>query len=121
MNILLGICGSVAAYRLADVARELSKSGHKVRVVLTKGAEKFVVPALFGYLGVERVYRAGDDFAETSTGILHIELARWCDKLVLAPFRRALSPVFVGGRPRTCWPVFFWPWIKINRSSPFPP
>ena len=87
MNILIGVCGSVSAYKMLDVVRNLTQSGHTVRVVMTESAKKFVVPQSFHYLGAEAVYMAEDDFkpSENNTTFLHIELARWCDKLVVAP------------------------------------
>ena len=86
MNILLGVCGSVSAYKILDVVRNLTQSGNTVRVVMTQSAIKFVVPQTFHYLGAEAVYMAEDDFKTSkNTSFLHIELARWCDKLVIAP------------------------------------
>ena len=82
MKILLGVCGSIAAYRTPDIARGLIKTGHQVRVVLTKGAENFVVPQVFSYLGVESVYSSDHDFK--SKGVLHIDVARWCEQFVIA-------------------------------------
>jgi len=90
MNILLSVCGSISAYKSIDIARGLLKEGHQVRVILTKGAEKFVVPQVFKYLGVEEVYRHDDDFkypekvSDPGT-VLHIELAKWAEKFVVAP------------------------------------
>ena len=62
MRIILGICGSISAYKSLDIARGLVKNGHQVRVILTSGGEKFVRPKVFRYLGCEAVYLAGDDF-----------------------------------------------------------
>lgn len=83
MKILLSVCGSISAYKSFDIARGLINNGHQVRVVLTRGGRKFVVPEVFGYLGVENVYLADEDFDHKN--VLHIELARWCDALVIAP------------------------------------
>ncbi|MGK4495659.1 flavoprotein, partial [Klebsiella pneumoniae] len=44
MNVILGVSGSVAAYRAADLARELMRRGHTVRVCLTDSAQNFVRP-----------------------------------------------------------------------------
>lgn len=89
MKILLGITGSIASYKSFDVARLLVKSGHEVKVVLTKGALEFIKPETFRYIGVESVYLPSDDFNPSnlhkSETVLHIELAKWADKLVLAP------------------------------------
>ena len=86
MNILIGVCGSISAYKMLDVVRKLTQAGNTVRVVMTQSARKFVVPQTFHYLGAEAVYMAEDDFRPTKhTSFLHIELARWCDKFVIAP------------------------------------
>ena len=86
MNILVGVCGSISAYKILDVVRKLTQAGNAVRVVMTQSAKKFVVPQTFHYLGAEAVYLAEDDFNPSQhTSFLHIELARWCDKLVIAP------------------------------------
>lgn len=89
MNIVLAITGSIACFKSYDVARELFKRGHKVKVVLTTGALEFIKPETFRYLGIEEVYLPQDDFkpellSKNST-VLHIELAKWADKLIIAP------------------------------------
>ena len=90
MRILLGVSGSISAYKALDLARLWVKAGHEVKVILTKGAEQFVVPQVFRYLGVSEVYSHNDDFNEKqyqdkNLSVLHIDLARWCDRLVVAP------------------------------------
>lgn len=89
MNILLGISGSIASYKSYDVARQLVKNGHSVKVILTTGALEFIKAETFRYIGVEEVYLPTDDFApsrlrERAT-VLHIDLVKWADKLVIAP------------------------------------
>lgn len=83
MRILLGVSGSISAYKALDIARGLFKNGHEVKVILTNGALKFVIPEVFTYLGVSEVYKSQDDF--THKNVLHIDLARWCDVFVVAP------------------------------------
>lgn len=83
MKILLSVCGSISAYKSFDLARGLVNNGHVVKVILTKGALKFVVPDVFTYLGVSDVYLDNADFNHKN--VLHIDLARWCDTLVIAP------------------------------------
>lgn len=89
MNILLAITGSIASYKSYDVARKLVKNGHKVKVVLTSGALEFIKHETFRYIGVEEVFLPHDDFvpANLSSGntVLHIELVKWADKLIVAP------------------------------------
>lgn len=89
MKILLAISGSIASYKSFDVARLLVKSGHDVKVILTKGALEFIKPETFRYIGVEAVYLPTDDFRPDQLGpkatVLHIELVKWADKLIIAP------------------------------------
>lgn len=83
-NIVLGVSGSVAAYRAADLARELMRRGHTVRVCLTDSAEQFVTRALFEALTGQPCL-AGV-FEEPERGrMAHIEWARWANILVVAP------------------------------------
>lgn len=113
MKILLGVTGSIACYRTYDLARELSKMGHEVKVILSKGAQKFIRPELFRYLGASDVYLANDDFniaryENRATGqVLHIELARWCDRLIIAPASaNFLKTLAAGGTPDLLSSVF---------------
>ncbi|MFP5387423.1 MAG: bifunctional phosphopantothenoylcysteine decarboxylase/phosphopantothenate--cysteine ligase CoaBC [Bacteriovoracia bacterium] len=89
MNILLSVTGSIASYKSFDVARHLVKNGHAVKVILTKGALEFIKPETFRYIGVEAIYLPTDDFVPGHLGkdstVLHIELVKWADKLVIAP------------------------------------
>ncbi|PIK14948.1 bifunctional phosphopantothenoylcysteine decarboxylase/phosphopantothenate--cysteine ligase CoaBC [Halobacteriovorax sp. JY17] len=90
MKVLLGVCGSIAAYKTFDLARLLVNNGHEVKVVLTKGAEEFVRPQVYKYLGVQEVFSSMDDFKyphekQRASTVLHIELAKWADKFVIAP------------------------------------
>jgi hypothetical protein len=70
MRILLGVSGSISAYKAIDIARELFKKGHEVKVILTEGALKFVIPEVFTYLGVQDVYKSQDDFLTKMSYIL---------------------------------------------------
>ena len=89
MKIVLGITGSIASYKSYDLARLLVKTGHQVRVVLTSGALEFIKPETFRYIGVDEVYLPTDDFVPANLKkqetVLHIELGKWADKLVVAP------------------------------------
>jgi phosphopantothenoylcysteine decarboxylase/phosphopantothenate--cysteine ligase len=84
MDAVLGVSGSVAAYRAADIARELMRSGFTVRVCLTDSAQKFVQPALFEALtGNPCLIEA---FEEPERGrMAHIDWARQADIIIIAP------------------------------------
>jgi len=84
VNLVLGVSGSVAAYRAADLARELMRHGLTVRVCLTDAAQKFVTPALFEALTGQPCLI--DAFDEPERGrMAHIDWARQADAIVVAP------------------------------------
>lgn len=83
-NILLGICGGIAAYKAAELVRLLKKAGANVRVIMTDGAKAFITPLTLQALSGERVHDNLLD-ADAEAGMGHIELARWADCIVIAP------------------------------------
>ena len=83
-RILLGITGGIAAYKSAELVRLLKKAGAEVRVVMTGGAEAFVRPLTFQALSGEPVRTSLLD-PEAEAGMGHIELAKWADRVVVAP------------------------------------
>ncbi|MGH8103954.1 MAG: bifunctional phosphopantothenoylcysteine decarboxylase/phosphopantothenate--cysteine ligase CoaBC [bacterium] len=80
-RILLGVTGSIAAYKAAELSRLLTKSGHKVTAVLTRSAREFITPTTFEGLTGQRAY--GELFE--SGLMLHIELERTHEVLAVAP------------------------------------
>jgi phosphopantothenoylcysteine decarboxylase/phosphopantothenate--cysteine ligase len=84
LRILLGVSGGIAAYKSAELVRRLRDAGAQVRVVLTENAARFVSPLTFQALSGQPV-RSGlwDEAAEAAMG--HIELARWAQRIVIAP------------------------------------
>ncbi len=83
-KILLGVTGGIAAYKSAELVRLLVKAGAEVRVVMTPSAQEFVQPLTYQALSGHRVYIDLFD-AEAESAMDHIELARWCDLLLVAP------------------------------------
>jgi phosphopantothenoylcysteine decarboxylase/phosphopantothenate--cysteine ligase len=83
-NVVLGVTGSIAAYKAADLASKLTQAGVRLDVVLTPAAARFVSPLTFQGLSGRPAYV---DMFDTSSGAseLHIELARRADALVVAP------------------------------------
>lgn len=80
MKILVGVAGSIAAYRSPDFVKELVKLGHQVRVVLTKGAENFVTAKTLETFSGGLV--AGPNpFSNELSGTDHIEWSRWADAI----------------------------------------
>jgi phosphopantothenoylcysteine decarboxylase/phosphopantothenate--cysteine ligase len=83
-RVLLGVTGSIAAYKSPDIVRRLKEQGAEVRVVLTASAEKLVSPTVFQAVSGEAVRGdIWDEKAEAAMG--HIELAKWADLILIAP------------------------------------
>ena len=83
-RVLLGVTGSIAAYKAAELIRRLRAAGAEVRVVMTDGAKAFVTPLTFQALSGLPVHEnLLDKDAEAAMG--HIELARWADVILIAP------------------------------------
>ena len=82
MQVLYGIAGGIAAYKAPEVVRALRRAGHSVRCVVTANGERLVASDAL-------VAVSGAPVATTmwpGTGAMpHIELARWCDALLVAP------------------------------------
>jgi phosphopantothenoylcysteine decarboxylase/phosphopantothenate--cysteine ligase len=83
-KILLGVCGSIAAYKAADLTSKLVKRGHKVFVVMTQSATQFVGPMTFQTLSqnpvTSGVFDERDSWRPT-----HIDLADRADLFLVAP------------------------------------
>jgi phosphopantothenoylcysteine decarboxylase/phosphopantothenate--cysteine ligase len=84
MKVILGICGSIAAYKSAMLVRLLVKSGANVQVVMTPDATNFITPLTLSTLSKNPVLV--DYFiAETGEWNNHVELGLWADLLIIAP------------------------------------
>ena len=83
-NILIGISGGIAAYKVCEIIRELKKHGAACQVVMTDAARQFVTPLTFSTLTETPVLcdMFGNHPADT---VVHIEAARWADAVLLCP------------------------------------
>ncbi len=83
-NIILGITGSIAAYKAADIANTLSKQGHSLHVIMTAAATKFITPLTLQTLTRNKVYT---DMFEPyfPSEVEHISLAQKADLFLVAP------------------------------------
>lgn len=96
-RLLLGVSGSIAAYKSAELIRRLKDTGADVRVVLTRGGAEFVTALTFQALSGNPVHTdLLDTGAEAAMG--HIELARWADAILLAPASANLIARLAQGR-----------------------
>jgi len=83
-NILLGITGSIAAYKAADVTSRLKKEGCNVKVVMTKSSELFITETTLESLSGNKVI-SEDEGSNTLTNFTHLDLAKWADVILIAP------------------------------------
>ena len=83
-HILLGVTGSIAAYKAVDLASKLAQLGAQVDVILTPAAEKFITPLTFQSVTGRRAYTDADLWGGEAH-ILHIGLSHTADLLVIAP------------------------------------
>lgn len=81
-KILLGITGSIAAYKCVHLVRLLTKQGASVKVVLTPAAKDFVSPLALSTLSKNEVLI---DLFEENTWANHVQLGRWADVMLIAP------------------------------------
>jgi len=81
-NILLGITGSIAAYKSAELVSRLRKAGANVRAVMTNNAQQFITKTTMQTLSGNSVRT---DMFDHDYNLEHIELARWANLIVVAP------------------------------------
>ncbi len=83
-KIILGVTGSIAAYKAALLVRLLKKSGAEVRIIMTPGARDFITPLTLSTLSGNPVL---SEFTEGNEGVWnnHVDLGLWADLLVIAP------------------------------------
>ncbi len=83
-TVVLGVTGSIAAYKVADLAAKLTQGGAKVEVVMTESATKFVTPVTFRALTHRPVVTDMFDLS-ANFSIEHVSLAEAADIVVIAP------------------------------------
>ncbi|MES2829723.1 MAG: bifunctional phosphopantothenoylcysteine decarboxylase/phosphopantothenate--cysteine ligase CoaBC [Bacteroidota bacterium] len=121
-KILLGVCGSIAAYKSATLVRLLVKAGANVKVILTPDAANFITPLTLATLSKNPVYT---QYFEPETGVWsnHVELGLWADYIIIAPATANTMAKFAGGicdnlltavyLSAVC-PVFFAPAMDLD-------
>ncbi len=95
-TVILGITGSVAAYKAADIASKLTQAGAKVEVVMTEAATKFIAPltlrSITGRPVVTDMFELASEFS-----IEHVALAKAADIVVIAPATACVIAKLAGG------------------------
>ena len=131
MNILLGITGGIAAYKIPFLVRIFIKKGHNVKVILTESAQQFVTPLTLATLSKNDVLSSL--MTSDNQWNNHVELALWadvfliapatantlskmahgqCDNLLLAAYFSAKAPVFVA--PAMDLDMYIHPTVSAN-------
>lgn len=95
-NIVLGVTGSIAAYKAAYLVRLLIKSGAQVQVVMTQAAKEFITPLTLSTLTRKPVV---SEFFSSRDGSWnsHVELGQWADAMVIAPCTASTLGKMAGG------------------------
>src|SRR5258708_18170001 len=101
MRIVLGVSGGIAAYKAAELSRQLIRNGHEVQVVLTRAAEEFVRPLTFASLTGRKVitdiFSSASPDATLSSAVEHIGVAQEHDLLLVAPATANVLAKFAHG------------------------
>lgn len=81
-SVVIGVCGSIAAYKSIDLLRNLQKKNIDVSIIMTKSAQQFITPLTFKTLSNDRTYI--DLFDESEAPLIHLELSK-SDLIVIYP------------------------------------
>jgi phosphopantothenoylcysteine decarboxylase/phosphopantothenate--cysteine ligase len=96
-RIVLGITGSIAAYKSAFLARELTRRGADVKVVMTPSAIEFITPLTLSTLVGHPVHSDFTEDLDAGTWTNHVELGLWGDLFLVAPCTAQTMSAFVNG------------------------
>ena len=88
--------GGVAAYKAAQLVSLCKKDGFEVKVIMTKTAEEFIKPLTFESILNDTVYRYNS--VDVDQPMLHIDLARWADLILVAPATAEIISKIAHGR-----------------------
>lgn len=119
-KIILGVCGSIAAYKSAILVRQLVKAGCEVKVIMTQAAEAFITPLTLSTLTKNKVH---SHLFEEGTWDNHVELGLWADAFVIAPLTASSMSKMAHGNSDNMListylsakcPVFFAPAMDLD-------
>ncbi|MEM9092565.1 MAG: bifunctional phosphopantothenoylcysteine decarboxylase/phosphopantothenate--cysteine ligase CoaBC [Cyanobacteria bacterium P01_F01_bin.53] len=85
MNVLVGVTGGIAAYKVCEVTSTLAKAGVDVRVLMTEHAQSFVSAVTFAAVSRNPVHTDVDFWSAAQGRPLHIQLGEWADVFLIAP------------------------------------
>lgn len=95
-SVIIGITGSIAAYKACDLISQLKRSGHSVTVVMTREAEEFITPLTLEALSGNKAYRDMFQLPDKRE-IAHVSLARKADIIVVCPATANIIGKLAGG------------------------
>ena len=84
-NILIGITGGIAAYKIAHLVREFIKSGSNVKCIQTPNPKSFITPLTLSTLSKNKVYSEFTSDEKNPSWNDHVKLALWADLFIIAP------------------------------------
>lgn len=84
-NVLIGIGGGIAAYKVCSIISNLAKEGFNMRAILSPRAQEFITPLTISTLCRHPAYTDGEFWSASQSSPLHIELADWADLILIAP------------------------------------
>ncbi|MDR2351532.1 MAG: phosphopantothenoylcysteine decarboxylase [Endomicrobium sp.] len=96
-NVVIGVCGSIAAYKSCDIIRGFVKFGANVECILTNGGAEFITSLTLQTLSKNKVYFGMFDVSD-SWEINHVSLAKKADVIVIAPATADIIARFACGR-----------------------
>ncbi|OGX27204.1 MAG: hypothetical protein A3D10_04890 [Omnitrophica WOR_2 bacterium RIFCSPHIGHO2_02_FULL_48_11] len=96
-KIVLGVTGSIAAYKSADLVRRLQEKGYEVTVIMTAEAERFISALTLASLSGKKVYRDMFEGDGSAWHMSHIELGQKADVLLIAPATANMIGKLAGG------------------------
>ena len=101
MKIALGVSGGIAAYKAAEICRQIQERGIRVQVIMTRAAQEFVRPLTFAALSGEKVitdlFGAGAETPNIESAVEHIAVAQSIDALLVAPATADIIAKFANG------------------------
>jgi phosphopantothenoylcysteine decarboxylase/phosphopantothenate--cysteine ligase len=124
-NVVLAVCGGIAAFKAASLASKLVQAEANVKVIMTKSAKEFVTPLTFQALSRQPVY--DNTFSEPDpTKIAHIDVADWADVILVAPVTANVIAKLANGIAddmltttllATKAPIYLAPAMNVNMYS----
>ncbi len=84
MKLLIGITSSIAAYRMPNIVSMFRKKDVAVKTIITERAKSFVAPQALSVMSQNPCFSDEDEW-NFKDNVLHIELAKWCDAMLIAP------------------------------------